>query len=245
MPSVPCDHVAAARGSFVTLDGNQKTMAGISSLTNRDAVLRAMAEYDRLGRDAFLDQHHFGAAKWWYVVHEGKQYDSKAIVGVAIGIQTGEPLTSHDFKGGEGNAVRKLQSLGFTVLRLSIDDDSSAIPEEVSDSYPEGLRTPVVVNRAERSGAARLACIGAHGSSCAACGMSFAAVYGSDFTGLIHVHHLTPLAGKTEMGQVDPRRDLRPVCPNCHAAIHHGGENRSLESVREALAATRARAPSN
>lgn len=220
-------------------------MAGISSLTSRDAVLKAMAEYDRLGRDAFLDRHHFGPAKWWYVVHDGKQYDSKAMVGVAIGIQTGQPLTANDFKGGEGSAVRKLQSLGFTVLRLPVGDDSSPIPEEVADSYPEGLRTQIVVNRAERSAAARLACIAAHGSSCSVCGMSFAAVYGSDFTGLIHVHHLTPLAGRTELGQVDPRRDLRPVCPNCHAAIHYGGDNRSLDSVRDALVAVKERTLSN
>ena len=56
--------------------------------------------------DYFVEHHHFGPAKWWYVVHGTKQYDSKAIVGVAIGIQTGHALTSNDFKGGESNAVR-------------------------------------------------------------------------------------------------------------------------------------------
>jgi len=220
-------------------------MAGISSLTSRDAVFSAMADYDRLGREAFLERHHFGSAKWWYVFHDGKQYDSKAIVGVAIGIQTGQPLTSNDFSGGEGSVVRKLQSLGFTVVRLAIGDDSSPIPEEVADSYPEGLRIQVVVNRAERSAAARRDCIAVHGSSCAVCDMSFGAVYGTEFTGLIHVHHLTPLAGRTEMGQVEPRRDLRPVCPNCHAAIHYRGANRAIPLVRSALDAARDPALSN
>jgi len=219
-------------------------MAGISSLTSRDAVLRAMAEYDRLGREAFLRQYHFGSAKWWYVLHDAKQYDSKAIVGVSIGIETGLSLTAKDFKGGEGNAVRKLKSLGFVVVRLAIRDDSSQIPEEVTDSFPEGLRTQVIVSRVERSAAARLACIAEWGSSCAVCKMTFAETYGSDFTGLIHVHHLTPLAGRTEMAQIDPRRDLRPVCPNCHAAIHCGGANRSIGTIQDSIVAAKGRAMS-
>jgi 5-methylcytosine-specific restriction protein A len=214
-------------------------MAGISSLTDRNAVLRAMAEYDQRGREAFLDRYHFGPAKWWYVVNDGKQYDSKAIVGAAIGYQTGRPLTAHDFKGGEGSAVRRLKSLSFEVLRLPVSDATSRIPEEVAESYPEGLRTQVMVNRAERNPAARLGCIEAHGVACACCGMTFAVAYGSEFTGLIHVHHLTPLAGRTELTQVDPKKDLRPVCPNCHAAIHFGGENRSIDTIRTALTKAR------
>jgi 5-methylcytosine-specific restriction enzyme A len=210
-------------------------MAGISSLTDRNAVLRAMAEYDQRGREAFLDHYHFGPAKWWYVVNDGKQYESKAIVGVAIGYQTGRPLTSRDFGGGEGTAIRRLKSLKFEVLRLPVSDATSRIPEEVGESYPEGLRTQVMVNRAERNPAARLACIEAHGVTCACCGMAFGEAYGSEFIGLIHVHHLTPLAGRTELRQVDPKKDLRPVCPNCHAAIHFGSENRSLDTIRTAL----------
>jgi len=218
-------------------------MAGISSLTSRDAVVQAMAEYDRLGREAFLAKYRFGSAKWWYVVHKDKQYDSKAIVGVAIGIQTGRPLTSNDYRGGEGSVVRKLNSLGFTVMRLPLTDKTTKLPEEVSESYPEGLRTAVVVNRAERSVDARLACIGVHGLECSVCGMAFSDTYGAEFTGLIHVHHLTPLAGRTTMRQVDPRRDLSPVCPNCHAAIHYGGKTRTIGAVR--LALTNARELSN
>ncbi|THJ08962.1 MAG: hypothetical protein CAF43_013765 [Nitrospira sp. CG24C] len=210
-------------------------MAGISSLTDRGAVLKAMAEYDRVGRDAFLSQYGFGRAKWWYLLHQRKQYDSKAIVGAAIGHQTGRPLTANDFSGGEGSVVRKLRALDFKVIRLGISEASSRLPEEVPSTFPEGNRTTIVVNRAERSAAARLACIDAHGVSCTVCGMAFEGTYGREFADLIHVHHLTPLAGRSKPLDVDPEADLRPVCPNCHAAIHYGGENRSIEHVRKCL----------
>jgi hypothetical protein len=201
-----------------------------------------MEEYDRIGRDEFLEKYGFGRAKWWYILHAAKQYDSKAIVGAAIGYQLGQPLTANDFAGGEGSVVPKLRSLNFKVIRREISDDSSRLPEEVPTTYPEGMRTVVTVNRAERSPEARLACIDAHGTSCAVCKMSFESIYGPEFAGLIHVHHLAPLARANGVREVDPRADLRPVFPNCHAAIHFGGENRSIEGVRSCLAKARGRA---
>jgi 5-methylcytosine-specific restriction protein A len=216
-------------------------MAGIAALTDRNAVLKAMTDYDRLGRDAFLDHHRFGRAKWWYVLNDGKQYDSKAIVGAAIGYQTGNPLTTNDFGGGEETVVRKLRALRFEVVRHEITEESSRLPEEVPETFPEGMRTTVTVNRAERSAKARLACITIHGTACSVCRMNFEDVYGLEFAGLIHVHHLAPLGGTSDVTLVNPETDLRPVCPNCHAAIHYGGVNRSLEDVQSSL--TRSSAP--
>jgi 5-methylcytosine-specific restriction enzyme A len=210
-------------------------MAGIAVLTDKSAVLSAMAEYDRLGLEAFLAQYKFGRARWWRLLYGGKQYDSKAIVGVAIGIQTGLPLTTDDFSGGEGSVVRKLRSLGFQVLRTELTQRTAALPEEVDESFPEGRRMAILVNRAERSAAARLACIEEFGTACTVCGIEFEKVYGPDFMGLIHVHHLNPLAGSTTKREVNPKKDLRPVCPNCHAAIHHGGVTRTLEELSTRL----------
>src|SRR2546426_348307 len=110
-------------------------MSGIASLTERSSVLAVMAEFDQLARDAFLERYGFGKAKWWYAIHDGKQYDSKAIVGAAIGHQTGQPLRSTDFSGGEGSAVRKLRSLRFEVVRVEIDEHTVKLPEEVSADF--------------------------------------------------------------------------------------------------------------
>jgi hypothetical protein len=67
------------------------------------------------------------------------------------------------------------------------------------------------------------------------CGFDFGAVYGAEFAGFIHVHHLRPLSEIRGEYVVDPVADLCPVCPNCHAVIHHGGRVRSVEEVRQLL----------
>ena len=62
-------------------------VVGLSDLSDRAAVLRAMAEFDDLGRETFLKRYGYGPARSYFVMHKGNQYDSKAIAGVAIGKQ--------------------------------------------------------------------------------------------------------------------------------------------------------------
>jgi hypothetical protein len=52
---------------------------------SRREILQAVAEYDRLGQDRFLEKYGFGVARSYRLVVDGKAYDSKAIVGVAHG----------------------------------------------------------------------------------------------------------------------------------------------------------------
>lgn len=118
------------------------------------------------------------------------------------------------------------------MIRVGISVESLHFPEEVPDTFPEGMRSTVTVNRVERSAAARLACIESYGTACSVCGTDLEHVYGPEFSGMIHVHHLNPFAGRLGARQVDPRVDLRPVCPNCHAAIHYGNANRTIDEVR-------------
>ena len=89
----------------------------LADLTSRDAVLRAVAEFDQIGRDAFLDKYGFGRARRYFLVHGGRRYDSKAIVGVAYGLQFPAvgPLRPRDFTGGDATVKRRLKALGFEV----------------------------------------------------------------------------------------------------------------------------------
>lgn len=73
-----------------------------------------MAEHDELGREAFLARHGFGEARAYVLVHEGRTYDSKAIVGVAHGYATGRSLASSEFSGGNATVAAALRRLGFT-----------------------------------------------------------------------------------------------------------------------------------
>jgi 5-methylcytosine-specific restriction protein A len=62
------------------------------------------------------------------------------------------------------------------------------------------------------------------------------AMYGPDFEGYIHVHHCRPLCEIASDYQVNPVEDLRPVCPNCHAAIHRRTPPFSIDEMRAILA---------
>lgn len=79
----------------------------------------AIEEYDRLGAQLYRRKYHFGPARTYVLRYEGKDYDSKAIAGVAHGYQFPEsgPLISDLFTGGmaKGAAGRRLFDLGFEV----------------------------------------------------------------------------------------------------------------------------------
>ena len=111
------------------------------------------------------------------------------------------------------------------------------MPEEIppDEEFAEGAVTQVLVNRYERDPAARTRCLEHFGPICAVCGLELADNYGPEVAGLIHVHHLTPIAQVGGPASVDPIRDLRPVCPNCHAVIHSTNPPRTIARVRAML----------
>lgn len=202
-----------------------------TDITDKDSILNAIKECNNLGRSAFLEKYGFRKARKYYLVHSGSQYDSKAILGAAHGFQFKKPLTPYDFSGGKNTVVPVLKRLGFEVTAIIIDN-ANALPEEVSEDTWEGAKKTVKINKFERSASARLACIEHHGSTCTICGFDFAIVFGDDYLGFIHVHHVIPLSKINKRYKVDPKKDLIPVCPNCHAVIHYGGKTRSIKTVK-------------
>jgi putative restriction endonuclease len=120
-----------------------------------------------------------------------------------------------------------------------------ALPDEVSASTQlvEGAVCRVTVNAYERNPEARRRCIAAHGTTCCICGFSFGTAYGPEAAGYIHVHHVRPLSDIGSEYVVDPVKDLRPVCPNCHAVLHLGGYCRTIDEVCVLLAAQRQAKP--
>jgi 5-methylcytosine-specific restriction protein A len=96
----------------------------LSDLT-ASAVIKAIEECDRLGRDAFLDKYGFRPARSFVLQRNGHSYDSKAIAGAAHGYLPGQlPLTWKQFSGGEAAVQKKLEALGFTV----VSDDRESLP---------------------------------------------------------------------------------------------------------------------
>lgn len=109
------------------------------------------------------------------------------------------------------------------------------LSEEVSDGYPEGTRTQVWVNRYERDPEAREKCIVLHGLQCCICNFNFERAYGEIGRGFIHVHHIKPLSEVGDDYVVNPKDDMCPICPNCHAFVHRHPEPLSPEDVRKRL----------
>ena len=117
-------------------------------------------------------------------------------------------------------------------------------PEEIRSGsiFTEGSVQRVLVNRYERDSRAREECIKHYGTKCFLCGFDFVAVYGEIMSGLIHVHHLKPLSSVQEGYQVDPLRDMRPICPNCHAVVHRREPPYSVDDVGQLIKSRRGNA---
>lgn len=129
---------------------------------------------------------------------------------------------------------RRLERSGLSPLPL--DDAASA-----SHLFPEAALRNRTTKAPSRNPKARAACIEHYTARCSICQFDFNEFYGESSWSLIHVHHLKPMSQSRGERLVDPKRDLRPVCPNCHAVLHLDGKTRSIEELQRALRRHRAR----
>lgn len=95
-------------------------MSGYKDLKSRTAVLAAIAESNRLGREHFRKRYGFLSSTEYFLRHENKEYDSKPIIAVAHKYQFPElgPL-SNTIVGGKKSAALHLARLGFVVDGVS------------------------------------------------------------------------------------------------------------------------------
>jgi len=111
----------------------------------------------------------------------------------------------------------------------------SLLPEEVPETYPEGAKESVLVNKYERNPKNRKQCLDHFGTKCMICGFDFAEKYGEEFYGIIHVHHIIQISTFSAEREIDPIKDLIPVCPNCHAALHSKSDCYTPEELMKKL----------
>jgi Swt1-like HEPN len=103
-----------ARPGPPALERSERTTGLWSRVAHAD-VVRAIEEYDRLGQEQFLAKYGFGRATAYLLIYRGRNYDSKAILGVAYKFATGVRIGAQDFSGGVYGAAGVLRKLGFEV----------------------------------------------------------------------------------------------------------------------------------
>jgi hypothetical protein len=113
-------------------------------------------------------------------------------------------------------------------LNYYIGPDELYLPSNLQ----EGRVRNVPVDIHERNPVARKKCIEHYGALCNVCGFKFSEKFGSIGVGLIHVHHVIPIGMSKGIHQVDPIKDLRPVCANCHTIIHRRIPPFTIEEVK-------------
>lgn len=140
-----------------------------------------------------------------------------------------------------------LGKLNKDELIIKLNEEEYCLPGTVTPPDSEtdiadGAARRTMSNSYERNPLNRKRCLAIWGYSCQCCGCTMEELYGPAGRQLIHVHHLVPLGDGKGARPVNPKRDLRPVCPNCHMIIHgNKDEPRSIDEVKELFARARKR----
>lgn len=118
-----------------------------------------------------------------------------------------------------------------------IYDNSSDEILDPNSEVVEGAKKRITVNKFERNPKARKLCLKANGCKCSVCGFDFEKTYGDIGKDFIHVHHIIPIAEIGRSYNLNPVKDLVPVCPNCHAMLHHAfnGKVLSISELKQIL----------
>ena len=132
------------------------------------------------------------------------------------------------FKEGEDKlfiSIAKKETINLVLEKeMEISNEFWLDPSEASgqESFKEGEKLRIEVNRYERSQKNRLMALAFHGYDCSVCDLNFVEKYGELGNDFIHIHHTVPVSKLKLNYQLDIKKDLIPVCPNCHAMLHKG-----------------------
>tara|TARA_B110000114_G_scaffold184604_1_gene228750 strand:+ start:102 stop:911 length:810 start_codon:yes stop_codon:yes gene_type:complete len=112
---------------------------------------------------------------------------------------------------------------------------SNDVTTQFKKTYKEGKSKDIIQTRYERNPEARKRCLKYFGYSCKVCSYDFEKHFGEIGKGFIHVHHINQISEIGKEYEVDPIKDLIPVCPNCHAMIHSKRPAFTIEKIKEII----------
>lgn len=117
----------------------------------------------------------------------------------------------------------------------SDNEFTDLIAEEVPnhEKFLEGSTKKIYINTYERNSDARKKCLDHFGYKCIVCSFDFEKMYGAIGENFIHVHHIIPISELKKEYELNPIKDLVPVCPNCHAIIHRTKPILTIEELKK------------
>lgn len=96
-------------------------MANLAAIDG-EAIARAVAEFDRLGREVFLARYGYRKASRFMLKVGRRLYDSKAIIGCAAQWSgLGRPLRASEFSGGASRLAGVYARAGLNFLDTTKD----------------------------------------------------------------------------------------------------------------------------
>jgi 5-methylcytosine-specific restriction protein A len=103
---------------------------------------------------------------------------------------------------------------------FDIDKEDPVVADKSYSSMKEGKERSRIQTYYERNPRLRISAITIHGTKCSICGFDFGKRYGPFGEGYIEIHHIIPHSSIKGEREIDPKKDLIPVCSNCHRMIH-------------------------
>ncbi len=134
-----------------------------------------------------------------------------------------------------GAALLAAASVSLTFVLAGLD--RILVDEQLAQGELEGQPMVAPAVRYERSPVNRSLCLGHYGYACQVCGFDFGDRFGSPGEEFIEVHHLKPLSEADGPAEVDPIRDLIPLCSNCHSMAHRRKPPFTPDELRGLIAA--------
>ena len=192
-----------------TSGGSRRGVAIAMEDLTRDAVLKAIADFDERGSEEFFRHHGIRRSRSYFIRYHGQEYDMKAVTRVALGLVSGR------------QAIRAKIGKSETVNRRLERDDIriKVVHHEEADGQTgaEGRR-----NRTKRIDVKRDSGLAdkamrlnrrRHGGwiKCEACG------FRDKERSMFDAHHLSPLV----LGERESLlSELVVLCPTCHRWAH-------------------------
>lgn len=203
-------------------------------------MYKTVVEIESMTSDEIVDD-----SMYWYIKEEyekaldGKYARLRLVQQVDSDMLSLEHLKKYGLKAAPQGTVRVNDGLSKYIDNNMNDYSGDGLfPEsDLPKDYYEGAVYKITVNKYERSSIARQRCIEYNGKKCLVCGIDFEKKYGKLGKDFIHIHHVIPLNKIGKEYVVNYKKDLIPVCPNCHAMLHRKLDGRyiSWEELRNRL----------